>query len=346
MRKKIGLLLMLGLMTFSLSGCTTYIKDDDGNSVKEETTGQTLAANILCKPTNEDVIETYEEYDIDISELPDCSDFTPASGDYGGIWETIFIKPLSWFIVKVGEILGNYGLAIIVVTLVIRLIIFPISKKSALQSENIKYAQKDLEKLERKYRGRESQEEQMMKAQEMMGIYKKYDINPMSGCLFAFIQMPLFLAFLESLNRLPIVFEGTFLGFNLGVSPSVKLFGGNFDFSALINSFTNGNWIYLLLPILVALTTFFSFRLNSGVNSGDNEQQHQMKIMMNVMLVFIVITSFTMPTSIIIYWITGSLFTIIQAQVIRRMKENARGSKKRSEKQRRSLKQMFRTVKR
>ena len=337
MRKKFSLLILIGILTLSLSGCTSYVKDKDGNTVKEATTGQTLASNILCKPTNKDVIKTYKKYDVDIDKLPSCSEFTPASGKYGGIWETIFIKPLSWFIVKIGEILGNYGLAIIVVTLIIRLIIFPISKKSALQSENMKFAQKDLEKLERKYRGRDSQEDQMMKAQEMMGIYRKYDINPMSGCLFAFIQMPLFFAFLESLNRLPIVFEGKFLGYHLGMSPFVKLFGEKFDFSVFADSFTNGGWIYLLLPILVGLTTFFSFRLNSGVSSGSEEQQHQMKVMMNVMLVFIVITSFTMPTSIIIYWITGSLFTIIQAEVIRRMKENARGSKKRSKKPRRSV---------
>ena len=338
MRKKIGLLLAIGLMTLSLSGCTSYVKDKDGNTVKEATTGQTLASNILCKPTNKNVIKTYDKYKVNIEKLPDCSKFTPESGKYGGIWETIFIKPLSWFIIKIGAILGNYGLAIIVVTLIIRLIIFPISKKSALQSENMKFAQKDLEKLERKYRGRESQEDQMMKAQEMMGIYKKYDINPMSGCLFSLVQIPLFFAFLESLNRLPIIFEGKFLGYHLGTSPFVKLFGGSFDFSVFAKSFTNGNWLYLLLPILVALTTFFSFRLNSGVSGGDEEQQHQMKIMMNVMLVFIVITSFTMPTSIIIYWITGSLFTIVQAEVIRRMKENARGSKKRIKKQRRSSK--------
>ena len=337
MRKKIGLLLIIGILTLSLSGCTTYVKDENGNAVKEATTGQTLASNILCKPTNKDVLKTYEKNKVDIDDLPECSEFTPASGKYGGLWETIFIKPLSWFIVKVGEILGNYGLAIIAVTLIIRLIIFPISKKSALQSENMKFAQKDLEKLERKYRGRDSQEDQMMKAQEMMGIYKKYEINPMAGCLFAFIQMPLFFAFLESLNRLPIVFEGKFLGFNLGMSPFVKLFGGSFDFSVFADSFTNGGWIYLLLPILVGLTTFFSFKLNSGVSSGSEEQQHQMKTMMNVMLVFIVITSFTMPTSIIIYWITGSLFTIVQAEVIRRMKENARGSEKRIKKPRRSV---------
>ena len=337
MRKKIGLLLIIGILTLSLSGCTTYVKDENGNAVKEATTGQTLASNILCKPTNKDVLKTYEKNKVDIDDLPECSEFIPASGKYGGLWETIFIKPLSWFIVKVGEILGNYGLAIIAVTLIIRLIIFPISKKSALQSENMKFAQKDLEKLERKYRGRDSQEDQMMKAQEMMGIYKKYEINPMAGCLFAFIQMPLFFAFLESLNRLPIVFEGKFLGFNLGMSPFVKLFGGSFDFSVFADSFTNGGWLYLLLPILVGLTTFFSFKLNSGVSSGSEEQQHQMKTMMNVMLVFIVLTSFTMPTSIIIYWITGSLFTIVQAEVIRRMKENARGSEKRIKKPRRSV---------
>ena len=336
MRKKFGLFFIIGLLTLSLTGCTEYVKDKDDNPVKEATTGQTLASNILCKPTNKDVIKTYKKNKVDINELPSCSKFTPASGEYGGIWETIFIKPLSWFIIKIGELLGNYGVAIIVVTLIIRLIIFPISKKSALQSENMKFAQKDLEKLERKYRGRDSQEDQMMKAQEMMGIYKKYDINPMAGCLFAFIQMPLFFAFLESLNRLPIVFEGKFLGYNLGMSPFVKLFGGSFDFSVFADSFTNGGWIYLLLPILVGFATFFSFKLNSGVSSGNEEQMHQMKVMMNVMLVFIVITSFTMPTSIIIYWITGSLFTIIQAEVIRRMKENVKSGKKRGKNVRRS----------
>ncbi|MDD6323732.1 MAG: YidC/Oxa1 family membrane protein insertase [Bacilli bacterium] len=322
MRKKFFMIVAMMFLTLSLSGCTSYVKDSKGSPVKEPTTGQTLTSNILCRPTNKDVIKTYKSNKVKLDKLPECSKFTPASGSYGGIWETIFIKPLSYFIIQIGKILGNYGWAIIAVTLLIRLIIFPLSKKSALMSENMKFAQKDLEKLEKKYRGRESQEDQMMKAQEMMTIYKKYDINPMSGCLFAFIQMPLFFAFLESLNRLPIVFEGRFLGYKLGTSPFVALFGSNFDVGKLISSFSNGNFIYLILPIMVALTTFLSFKLNSGVSSGSDEQQSQMKTMMNVMLVFIVFTSFTMPVSIILYWVTGSLFTIVQAEIIRRMKEN------------------------
>lgn len=331
MKKKIICLITICMVTLSLSGCTTYVKDKDGAPVKEPTTGQTLAKNILCQPTNKNVIKTYEKYKVNIDKLPKCSDFSVTSGKYNGLWETLFIKPLSYVIVQIGELLGNYGLSIIVVTLLIRLIIYPFSKKSFMQSENMKVAQKDLAKLEKKYSGRDSQEDQMKKAQEMMAIYKKYNINPMSGCLFAFIQMPLFFAFLESLNRLPIVFEGKFLGFNLGMSPFVKIFGNGFSFDKLLASFGNGNIIYIILPILVALTTYFSFKLSSSA-SGNDEQQHQMKTMMNVMLVFITFTSFTMPTSIIIYWVTSSLFTIIQGQMIRRVKDGSRSSKKRIKK--------------
>ncbi len=320
MNKKIIFIITLLFMSLTLTGCTTWLKDEDGTMVKEATTGQNLAENILCQPEDENVIKTYEENGIDIEEYPKCSEFTPADGGYEGIWTTIFIKPLSWLIIQIGEFLSNYGLAIIIVTLLIRLIIFPISKKSAMQSENMQAASKDLKKLEEKYRNKQTQEQQMMKAQEMLQIYKKYDINPMSGCLFAFIQMPLFFAFLESLNRLPAVFEGSLFGFNLGTSPFNALFGGSLDWNNFINSFNNGDIIYLLLPIIVGTTTFFSFKLNSGLNTTVPDQAKQMKMMMNILLIFIIIASFTMSTSIIIYWITGSLFTIIQSLILRRKK--------------------------
>ncbi len=328
MKKKFLLVLTLLIFSLSLTGCTTWLKNDKGAIVKESTTGQNLAENILCQPDNEDVIKTYKENNVKIKKLPKCSEFTPASGKYDGVWSSLFIKPLSWLIIQIGKFLSNYGLAIIVVTIIIRLIILPISKKSAMQSENMKLAQNDLAKLEKKYRNKQSQEQQMMKAQEMLGIYKKYDISPMSGCIFAFIQMPLFFAFLESLNRLPVVFEGNLFGFNLGTSPFNALFGGSFNFNHFVDSFSTGNIIYILLPIIVGLTTYFSFKLNSGLNTSMPEQEKQMKMMMNFMLIFIVFASFTMSTSIIIYWITGSLFTIIQSIILRRKKNES--SKKRS----------------
>ncbi len=328
MKKKFILLFTVLFVTLSLTGCTTYIKDKKGAPVKEPTTGQTLAKNILCQPSNKDVRDTYKKYKVKIDKLPTCPKFTPSSGKYNGLWETLFIKPLSYIIIQIGKFLGNYGLSIIIVTLLIRLILFPFTKKSVMQSENMKKAQKDLNKLEKKYKGQENDREaQMRKGQEMMAIYKKYDINPAGGCLFAFIQLPLFFAFLESLNRLPIVFEGEFLGLNLGMSPFVKIFGNSFSFDKLFASFGNGSFVYLILPILVCLSTYFSFKSNSTA-SGNDEQQQQMKTMMNVMLVFIVFTSFTMPTSIILYWVTGSIFTIAQTELIRRLKKNESTSSK------------------
>lgn len=328
MKKKI-LIVLLVVLTLSLTGCTKYVKDDSGKQVRESTNGQSLVSNILCQPENESIIKSYKKYDVKIDKLPKCDEFVPADGGYEGIWSTLFIKPLSWLIIKIGQFVKNYGLAIIIVTLLIRLIIFPISKKSVMQSENMKKASKDLTKLQNKYKNKTSQEDQMKQAQEMMAIYKKYDINPMSGCLFAFIQMPLFFAFLESLYRIPAVFEGKFLTFNLGTSPFNALFGTKFSFDHLADAFSTGSWIYILLPILVGLATFFSFKMNSGMTSGNPDQEKQMKTMMNIMLVFIVFASFSMSTSIIIYWITGSLFTILQSLYLRRFRSNG-NSKARS----------------
>ena len=148
----------------------------------------------------------------------------------------------------------------------------------------------------------------MQKSQEMMIIYKKYNINPLSGCLFSFIQIPLFFAFYEALNRLPAIFEETFLGFQLGTSP--------------LTAMKNGNFLYLIFIILVTLTTIFSFKLNQTA-SMSSEQEKQMKTMMNMSVVFIGIASFTMSTGIELYWIFNSGFTIIQNLLVKRRDKNA-----------------------
>ena len=145
-----------------------------------------------------------------------------------------------------------------------------------------------------------------MKSQEMMAIYKKHGINPMSGCLFGIIQIPLFLAFYEALYRLPVLFEDKFLVFNMATTP--------------ISGMSSGNYIYLILPILVGVATYFSFKLNSGANMGA-DQAKQMKTMMNIMMILIVFTSFSMSTAIIIYWITNSSFTIGQNLFVKRSKK-------------------------
>ena len=288
-----------------LTGCTKTLKDEDKNVVTNEKTGQSITENIICKPTDKDVIKIYEENKVKISKLPDCDEFTPLS-NYEGLWTSLFVKPLAWVILQIGKLLNSYGSSIIITCLLIRLLLMPITKKTAMQSELIKKAQPELDKLEKKYRGKEdNQEAQAKKAQEMMMIYQKYQINPISGCLLSFIQIPLLFAFLEAINRTPALFENDFLVFQMGTTPWVGI--------------TSGNYWYVLLLVLIIGTTFLSFRKTLKDQSG--AMAGQMKYTIYFMLAMVAVASFTLPAALGIYWISSSLFTILQNLYVERKKD-------------------------
>lgn len=320
--KKLSLIFMVAIL---LTGCTKQLTTKNSTGKLENVTveGFTLTANILCQPTNEKVIKAYEinkpvDKDgkkIDYKTLPKCEEFKVTSGGYEGLWTTIFVKPLAWFIVKIAVILKNIGLsggiasglALILATLIIRLVLLPFTKKTAMQSELLKQAQPELAKIEKKYQNAQDKETLMKKSQETMIVYKKYNINPTSSCLFAFIQLPLLIAFFEAINRIPLLFEGTFLGMKLGTTP---LYG-----------ITHGQILYIILVIIIGLATFFSFKLNGGAASQP-EMQSQMKIMSIVMVVIIIISSLNFSTAIAIYWITSSTMTIIQNLVVKKRRSS------------------------
>ena len=328
MKKNKKLLIVVISLVFLLTGCTKQFKDVDGKLVQDETTKQTLVENILCRPVElkdtyeeaikekkKDLKEKYDEGDLskkeynkkldellDLEELPVCTKMSITEGGYESIWTSIFVKPLAWVIVQIGKIVGNYGLAIILVTILIKLILFPITYKSLKQSESIRKAQPKLNKIEKKYAGKTDQESMMMKSNEMMAVYKEFKINPMSGCLMSFLQIPLFFAFYEALYRLPLLFEGKFLGLNMGMTP--------------LAAAGKGDWYYLILPVLVGLVTYFSFKMNK--QQQQNDQMKQMNMMFNIMVIMIFITSFSMSVAIIIYWVVNSLLGIIQNLIVKK----------------------------
>lgn len=314
MKNKIKVIILL-LVIISTTGCTKMLQGEDKKNVVNTNTNQALVENILCKPEDETTINIYKEHSdkVNLEELPICSEFNVTTGGYEGIWATIFVKPLAWLIINLGKLVKSYGLAIIISTLLIRLILYPFTKKQASQSENLKLAQPELNKLEKKYQNRTDQEAMMAKSQEMMMIYKKYQINPLSGCLFSFIQIPLFFAYLEAINRIPVIFEETFLGlFQLGTSPAVAVF-------------SQGKIYYAVFIVIIAVATYYSFKLNSGA-AMSSEQQKQMKSMTNMMVVFMTIAAFSISTGIAIYWTISNLFTIIQNLLVKRGKKYARNN--------------------
>lgn len=292
---------LLIILTLLLTvGCTKTLENPETKkAVTNPNTGQSLTENILCRPKDEETIKLYEEHKVDLEKLPECENFKINSGEYSGLWNTIFVKPLAFIILQIGKFVNNYGLSIVITSLIIRLIAYPITKKTAIQSELIKNAKPELDKLEKKYANKTDQQSMMKKSQEMTMIYKKYDINPISGCVYSMIQLPLFIAFLEAINRVPALFEGTFLTLQMGTSPYIAI--------------ANGNYQYIILILLVGITTYFSFKLNSTSTSSD-----QNNTMTRVMVIMILIMSVFMTSALNLYWITTNLFTVVQNLLVKK----------------------------
>lgn len=340
----IGLVLLLGT-----TGCTTYLRDSDGKTITNPRTGQSLTENILCLPTDEETIKLYEEAGYDLASLPSCvckenedsvkqeevkeneetvkdtnevtenneeqeeeitkekcEEFTITSGKYDGLWTAIFVKPLAWVILFFGKITGSFGLGLIITSILIRVIVFPLTKKSTVQTEAMKNIQPELDRLEKKYAGKDQNDREvmMMKSQEMMAIYKKNNINPVSGCLPALLQLPLFIAFLDAINRVPAIFEEQFLSLHLGTTPRIGI--------------GNGNWLYLVLTVLVAITTFYSLNKAQNNSAGNKDMVKQTKMMMNMFTIMIIVMSIFMSSALNIYWIVSNICTLLQNYLVKR----------------------------
>lgn len=302
-KNKIKLIIVLVLLLIT-TGCTTTLTDKNKKPVRNEVTGQNLTKNIICQPTTKETIKLYKENGVKVDKLPKCENFKITSGKYEGLWTSLFVKPLAFVLIFFGKNVGNYAVSLIILTLIIRLLAYPVTKKTALQSELIKKAQPELDRLKNKYKNKTDQESMMKQQQEMMMIYKKHNINPLSGCLFSFLQLPLFIAFFEAVQRTPAIFEDKFLTLQLGTTPSVGIF--------------TSHWLaYAIIILLIGGSTYYSLKMNSTANMTDPT----MKMMPTMMTVMLVLTGIFMPSGLGIYWVTSNIFTIVQNIIVKRSKE-------------------------
>ena len=308
MKKKIFIIVAIVLVT--LTGCNKTLVDGDKKRVIDEKTGQSLSANILCLPEDEEILANYQKYekymDVKLSDLPKCSAMKVYDKkSYNGLWVQLFVRPLAWVIINLGKLLGNYGVSVMVIGIIIRLIMMPFSAKTIKQQESLKKAQPELERIEKKYKDRTDQEAMMQKSQDTLAVYKKYNINPMSSCLISFIQLPLFFAFLEAINRVPAIFENNFWKFQLGTTPLVGI--------------KEGNYYYIILIVLIVLFTALSFKMTMSQTSVTTESGIQSKYMMIFMTVFIGIASIQLPSAIALYWVVTNVFNVFQTILFKKV---------------------------
>ena len=299
-KNKLKIFIVLALVIL-LTGCATILKDNKNKAVFYETDNVkiTLYENILCQPEEKGLVEKYNKYKkkIDVSKLPKCDKFKVSDSKYEGLWDNLIVKPLAWLLVNVNKFFKNYGITIVIMGLLLRLILAPFTQKTAMQSENMKKAQPEIDRINKKYEGKTDQESLQKKSTETMQVYKKFGINPLSSCLFAFIQIPLLMGFYEAINRLPVIFEGKSFGLILGSTP--------------LKAITSGRIEYIIIPLLIVITTIISQKLNK---TAPTPQQGDINpnFMMNMMVIMIAVMSINFSVALSLYWIASTLFTIVQ----------------------------------
>ena len=116
------------------------------------------------------------------------------------------------------NLVNNYGLAIVLFTVVVKTILLPLTIKQTKSMKAMQDIQPKVQEIQNKYKDKPEKQNQ-----EIMKLYQEAKINPMAGCLFSMLQLPLFIAFFEAVQRTPAIFEDKFIGLQLGTTPSVGI---------------------------------------------------------------------------------------------------------------------------
>jgi len=223
--------------------------------------------------------------------LSGCSRNEPIDEHSQGVWNHYFVYPMSKLLLTLGHWFGdNYGIAIIVLTLIVRFCLLPLILKQFRTSMAMQKLRPELLKLQEKYKNKDPETQRKLQ-QEMMQLYQKHGVNPASGCLPVLIQMPIFMALYYAISRTQEIKTHSFLWVELGHRDP-----------------------YFILPVLAALTTFISLRLSPSMTQ---EQMPQMAMMSYIMPVMIFIGASSVPSALSLYWVVGGCFSIIQSLILR-----------------------------
>lgn len=268
------------------------------------------------------------------------------------VFSLLITTPLGYIIRFVYDIVKNYGLAIILFTIVVKLIMLPLVIKQQKSTVQMKKIQPELQKIQKKYAN-----DQQRLSQETMKLYKKYDINPAGGCLPLLIQFPIIFGLYQVVTRpmqyilhmgtdliqkiADVLKEGSFIteqvanyatkqnqitvasamADNLAFveeKVGVTLSTINFDFFGLDLSLTpqlSQPSVLWIIPILSAVTAYLSGKITTKL-SGNDQATEQMKTMNLMMPLMSGYFCFIMPTGVGLYWVMSNVVQIVQQIVV------------------------------
>lgn len=236
------------------------------------------------------------------------------------IFNQIFTYPILNALLFLYHVFGDFGLSIIVLTVVIRLILFPLTLKQLKSTKATQAIQPQVAAIRKKH-----DKDPRAQQQAMSALYKESGVNPIAGCLPLIVQLPVLYGLFYALNGVlgnPILHNAAHTGINDIIYPFLPHFAALPNINLNWFTFLNSAWHFSLghpdpthvLPILAGLATFVQLRMSQPKSTSTSKDMmtQQMQTVQFIMPFITVFFAWTFPAGLAVYWTTTSLFSIVQ----------------------------------
>ncbi len=225
--------------------------------------------------------------------------------DFGFFY--ILAKPLNILLNLLNRITKNFGMAIIILTIIIKSILYPITKKSLITLETMKEVQPKIKKIQDKYKN-----DKIKMQQELVKLYTKYNLNPMASIFPLFIQIPVFISLYKVISVSLSMRQASFIFINdLSIADPTNILNlfGLFKYNT---KFKLG-----ILPCVMGLSMFLQQKFSEKFQKTDDNKDNPGRGM-NFMPILFVLVFASFPSGLLLYWIFNNLITIFQQWYIMR----------------------------
>lgn len=230
----------------------------------------------------------------------------------------IIDKFVVFLLKEITKIVGNYGIAIIIITILMRIVVFPLTLKQEKSMKKMRELQPEMDKIKEKYKD-DPQEYQ----KRLMEFQKENGINPFGGCWPILIQLPVFMALYYAFSGNTIPNNATFLWFNLKKPDMLINFTELFKLGDIVIKIpllmTKPRVIKILalnlLPILNTGVTYLQQKIMSGATQGQ-DGNNQLQSMMYTMPLMMLFLFYRMPSGVTLYYLVSGALSLAQQYII------------------------------
>lgn len=244
----------------------------------------------------------------------------PISNKDASFFDWILVIPVAFIMNFFAGVFGNnFAIGILLTTIVVRTLAWPIYAKSNDMSLKMNLAQPDMQKVQQKYATRKDPQSQQMMQMEMMQVYKKHGIS-VFGCLMPFLQMPIFIAMYGVVRRITIeggmyadsVSNTNFFGINLA--------NGNDGIIGMVLAGIVGGTMFLLQRISMKKPSYAKNTGRQNLTPQAQQTEQTMKYVSYFMVVMMAFASYS-SNALALYWIFGNIYSLGQTLVNRKLNE-------------------------